>query len=101
MAINFTFDYAKDFLNENDIVGLTPAIYAAHDTLENKNGNKFDLNTTRLIPSGLYKVYQKRNEIACPYKSTILLNGVVVDNLAYDIIVQENGERHFKRSVPR
>jgi len=38
MAINFTFDYAKDFLNENDIVGLTPAIYAAHDTLENKNG---------------------------------------------------------------
>ena len=38
MAINFTFDYAKDFLNENDIIGLTPAIYAAHDTLENKNG---------------------------------------------------------------
>ena len=38
MAINFTFDYAKDFLNENDILGLTPAIYAAHDTLENKNG---------------------------------------------------------------
>lgn len=62
-------------------------------TLENKNGNKFDLNTTRLIPSGLYKVYQKRNEIACPYKSTILLNGVVVDNLAYDIIVQENGKK--------
>ena len=38
MAINFTFDYAKDFLNENDIVGLTPAIYSAHDTLESKNG---------------------------------------------------------------
>jgi len=62
-------------------------------TLENKNGNKYDLNSTRLIPSGLYKVYQKRNEIACPYKSTILLNGVVVDNLSYDIIVQENGKK--------
>ncbi len=38
MAINFSFDYAKDFLNENDLVGIAPAIYAAHDTLENKNG---------------------------------------------------------------
>ncbi len=38
MAIKFSFDYANDFLNENDIVGISPAIYAAHDTLENKNG---------------------------------------------------------------
>ena len=38
MAINFTFDYAKDFLNENELVGIAPAIYAAHDTLDSKNG---------------------------------------------------------------
>ncbi len=38
MAIKFSFDYAKGFLNQNDIVGISPAIYAAHDTLENKNG---------------------------------------------------------------
>ncbi len=38
MAINFTFDYAKDFLNEDDIADITPEIYAAHDTVENRNG---------------------------------------------------------------
>lgn len=38
MSLKFSFDYAKDFLRENDIVGITPAIYAAHDTLNSKNG---------------------------------------------------------------
>ena len=38
MAIKFIYDYAKDFLNENDIAGITPAIYAAHELTHNKNG---------------------------------------------------------------
>ena len=38
MAIKFSYKYAKSFLRDNDIVGITPAIYAAHDTVNNKNG---------------------------------------------------------------
>ena len=38
MAIKFTYKYAKDFINENEIVGITPAVYAAHDTVNNKDG---------------------------------------------------------------
>ncbi|MEE0945532.1 MAG: glucose-6-phosphate isomerase [Acutalibacteraceae bacterium] len=38
MAIKFTYKYAKDFLNENEIKGIAPAIYAAHDTVNNKDG---------------------------------------------------------------
>lgn len=59
-------------------------------TLENKSGNTIDLNISKTIPSGLYKIYYKRNDVACPYKSSILLNGVIVDKLSYDIIIQEN-----------
>ncbi len=59
-------------------------------TLQNKNGNIIDLNNSKTIPTGLYKIYCKRNEVACPYKSSILLNGVIVDKISYDIIIQEN-----------
>ena len=59
-------------------------------TLENKSGNTIDLNISKTIPSGLYKIYYKRNDVACPYKSSILINGVIVDKLSYDIIIQEN-----------
>ena len=38
MAIKFSYKYANDFLRENDLVGITPAIYAAHDTVNNKDG---------------------------------------------------------------
>ena len=38
MAIKFNFNYAKDFLNDNELVGITPEIYAAHDTVENRSG---------------------------------------------------------------
>jgi glucose-6-phosphate isomerase len=38
MAIKFSYNYASDFLRDNDITGITPAVYAAHDTVNNKDG---------------------------------------------------------------
>ena len=38
MALKFNSNYAKEFLRENDIVGLQASIYAAHDLLESKSG---------------------------------------------------------------
>ena len=38
MALKFSYKYANEFLRENDIIGITPAIYAAHDTVKNKDG---------------------------------------------------------------
>lgn len=61
-------------------------------TVESKTGEKYDLNTTRTFSTGLYKIYQKRNTIATPYKSSVLINGIIVDQLSYDMIIQENGK---------
>lgn len=59
-------------------------------TLQNKNGNFFKLSETKNIASGTYKVYQDRNNVACPYKSKITINGVVVDELTFDTINEDN-----------
>ncbi len=58
--------------------------------LESKSGTKVNLAYQRTIKSGLYKIYQKRNPVACPYKSTVAINGVVVDQISYDTINHEN-----------
>lgn len=60
--------------------------------VENKNGNRFNLKTTKSFQSGLYRVYQKRNFVAAPYKTTVTINGVVVDQISYDAINQENNK---------
>ncbi len=58
--------------------------------LESKSGTKVNVAYQRTIKSGLYKIYQKRNPVACPYKSTVAINGVVVDQISYDTINHEN-----------
>ena len=59
--------------------------------LQNKEGKFFDIKESRTFPSGSYKVYQTRNKIAVPYKTTITINGVEHDQIAFDTIGQENG----------
>lgn len=58
----------------------------------NKNSDYYDLNTHKTFASGLYRIYQKRNAIAAPYRTTIMLNGIEFDQISYDLIVQENGK---------
>ena len=63
--------------------------------LENKEGKLFDIRESKTYSSGLYKIYQIRNKIAVPYKTTITMNGVVVDEIAFDTIGQENGKLYI------
>ncbi len=63
--------------------------------LQNKEGKFFDIRETRTFPSGSYKVYQTRNKIAVPYKTTITINGVEHDQIAFDTIGQENGKLYI------
>lgn len=61
-------------------------------TLKNKNNDYFSLSEVKTFSSGLYKIYRKRNPIAVPYKSTVLLNGIEYDEIVYDTIVEENNK---------
>lgn len=58
----------------------------------NKNNDYYDINTYKTYSSGLYKVYFRRNQIATPYKTSVSINGVIVDQLSYDMITQENNK---------
>ena len=60
--------------------------------LQNKEGKYFDLKENRVFPSGSYKVFQTRNKVAVPYRTSITINGVVLDGIAFDTIGQENGK---------
>ena len=57
-----------------------------------KNNDYYDINTYKTYSSGLYKVYFKRNPVASPYKTSVSINGVIVDQLSYDMITQENNK---------
>lgn len=57
-----------------------------------KNNDFYDINVYKTYNSGLYKVYFKRNPIAAPYKTSVSINGVIVDQLSYDMITQENNK---------
>ena len=59
--------------------------------LQNKDGKLFDIRENKVYPSGSYKVFQTRNKIAVPYKTTITINGVVLDGISFDTVGQENG----------
>lgn len=58
--------------------------------IASKNNNFYDINQVKTYNSGLYKVYFRRNAIATPYKTSLSLNGIIVDQISYDMITQEN-----------
>lgn len=57
-----------------------------------RNNDYYDINLYKTYSSGLYKIYFKRNPIAAPYKTSVSINGVVVDQLSYDMVTQENNK---------
>lgn len=58
----------------------------ANIVVENKNGDLLELKSVKSFSSGNYKVYAKKNKNTSPYKTSITLNGVIVDSLQYDTI---------------
>ncbi|MBO4856890.1 MAG: M23 family metallopeptidase [Treponema sp.] len=60
--------------------------------VEHKAGARINLKTQKSFPSGLYRIYQKRNSVTSPYKTSITINGVVVDQISYDAVYQENNK---------
>ena len=62
--------------------------------VEHKIGNRISLKNQKSFPSGLYRIYQKRNPIASPYKTSVTINGVVVDQISYDAVYQENNKTY-------
>lgn len=73
--------------------------------IQDRNGKIFDVARERSVPSGVYKVYRKRQASAVPYKSRVSINGTVVDEISYDILRQSgnflcvSGKRNYPKSI--
>lgn len=60
--------------------------------IENKNGDQYELANHKTFQAGIHKIYCKRNDVAFPYKTSVAVNGVVLDEISYDTIIQENSK---------
>lgn len=60
--------------------------------IESKNKVFYDINEYKTYTSGLYKIYKKRNPIAAPYKTGVSINGIVLDQISYDSILQSDNK---------
>ena len=68
-------------------IGQELALSLTGITLENK-GMRYDLLVQRTLPAGLYRVYRQRQSVAIPYKTRVVVNGIVADEISYDQLIQ-------------
>ena len=67
-------------------VGKELALTLSGITLEGK-GVRCDLLVQRTLPAGSYRVYRQRQSIAMPYKTRVVVNGIVADEISYDQLI--------------
>lgn len=57
-------------------------------TAVNKKGTEIALGVQRTVPVGVYSFYKQRQEKAVPYRTTVYVNGVAMQIISYDRLVQ-------------
>lgn len=86
-------------------VGQELPLYYGEVILQNRNGKQFKVASQNTVPSGSYKIYRKRQSIAAPYKTRVSINGTIVDQISYDILMQSDlqlcaiGKKNYPKSV--
>ena len=60
--------------------------------IRNKNGTAYDLQYYKNFQAGTYRIYFKRNEITVPFKTSVLVNGELTDEISYNSVNQEGGK---------
>lgn len=73
-------------------------------TLEGKSGERVNLLVQRTVASGTYRIYRER-QAAVPYRTRVTVNGVTVDEISYDLLIQNDaaisvsGQRKYTRAA--
>lgn len=73
--------------------------------LQGKNGRQYNVMNQNILPSGIYKVYKKRQAVAVPYRTRVAINGTVVDQISYDLLRQDDnqicvsGRKNYSKSI--
>lgn len=73
--------------------------------LQNRNGNFFNIPRESYIPAGIYRVYRNRERVAVPYRTRVVVNGAILDEISFDILRQDgkslcvSGKGNYPKSV--
>lgn len=86
-------------------VGKELPLYYNEIYLRGKNGRQYNVMNQNILPSGIYKVYKKRQAVAVPYRTRVAINGTVVDQISYDLLRQDDnqicvsGRKNYSKSI--
>lgn len=86
-------------------IGKEPALYPSGIVLQNRSGKSYRIAEQPTIPAGFYRVYQRREPSAMPYKTHISVNGEIADRITYDILRQDgtctcvSGKRNYPKDT--
>lgn len=80
-------------------VGKELPLIISELTLDDRNGKTTYLDLNRRIKSGVYTVYYLRQTVAVPYRTTISINGAVVESISYDMLKEKSGKLCIENSV--
>ena len=69
-----------------------PALSISNIIIKNKNGVAYDMQWAKAFMAGTYKIYFKRNELAVPFTTSVLINGEQTDEISYNSLNQEDGK---------
>ena len=58
----------------------------------NKNGVSYNLLTTKTFYAGTYRIYRERQETSMPYKTSVYVNGALVDSITYETLLAKDGK---------
>lgn len=58
----------------------------------NRSGVSYNLLTTKTFYSGTYRIYRERQDISMPYKTSVYVNGALVDSISYETLLVKDGK---------
>lgn len=85
---------AKSFVNPRILMprfGEEHALAVPAVRAVNKKGESVSLGVKESIPRGTYLLYRESRGSHMIYKSTLLINGAIVDSITYDTLVEVQG----------
>lgn len=86
-------------------IGKELPLYYGEVFLQNKDGRQFKIPLQTSISSGNYKIYRTRQNIAVPYKTRVSINGTIVDQISYDMLMQSElslcaiGQKNYRKNI--
>lgn len=86
-------------------IGKELPLYYGEVFLQNKDGRQFKIPLQTSISSGNYKIYRTRQNVAVPYKTRVSINGTIVDQISYDMLMQSElslcaiGQKNYRKNI--